>query len=444
MLDADSETFVMHAAIREREKMVIDPDKKAQIEVQSGAQSKVQVKTLLFDKAPTEVPAEYSIYSDVFSAKNAAKLPENTKMNEHAIKLEEDKQPPFGSIYSLGLVELKTLKTYIETNMANDFICLSKSPAGAFILFDQKPDGSFRLCVDYWGLNNITIKNQYLLPLISESLDRFCQAKWFTQLDLTNAYHWMRICEGDEWKTAFRTRYGHFKYQVMPFGFSNAPATFQGYVNKILAEKLDIFIIVYLDDILIYTEDLSQPHVEVVRWVLDQLRKYLLFANLKKCRFHQDEVCFLGYVVSSKGISMEAERIEVVRKWPEPKSVWDIQVFLGFANFYRQFIQGFSRIAAPLTSMLKTTAPPKKLTLKEVGDGEGGDGIDDGSVEIAKKSRKSKGQKTSKSQKSSKSGKSKGEKSKKSLKSGNSPNFDAKNSGPSFLTPKARSAFNRT
>ena len=117
----------------------------------------------------------------------------------------------------------------------------------------------------------------------------------------------MIIHEGDEWKTAFQTRYGHFKYQVMPFGLSNTPATFQRYVNKILAEKLDIFIIVYLDDILIYTKDPSQPHVEAVHWVLDHLRKYSLFANIKKCCFHQNEICFLGYVVSSKGISIEAE-----------------------------------------------------------------------------------------------------------------------------------------
>ena len=230
------------------------------------------------------------------------------------------------------------LKTYIKTNLANGFIRLSKSPARAPIFFDRKPNRSLRLCVDYRGFNNITIKNQYPLSLIGKSLDWFGQAKRFTQLDLTNAYHRMRICESDKWKTAFRTRYSHFKYQVMPFGLSNAPATFQGYVNKILAEKLDIFVIVYLDDILIYTEDPGQPHVEAVRWVLDQLRKYSLFANLKKCCFHQDEVRFLGYVVSSKRISIEAEQIEVVRKWLEPKLAQDIQVFLGFANFYWQFI----------------------------------------------------------------------------------------------------------
>ena len=134
----------------------------------------------------------------------------------------------------------------------------------------------------------------------------------------------------------------------MLFGLSNAPATFQGYINKILAEKLDIFVIVYLDDILIYTEDPRQPHVEAVRCILDELRKYSLFANLKKCRFHQDEVRFLRYVVSSKGISMEAEQIKVVRKWLEPKSVQDIQVFLDFANFYCQFIKSFNKIATLL------------------------------------------------------------------------------------------------
>ena len=219
---------------------------------------------LLFDEAPTVVLAEYPDYSNVFSAKNAAELPENIGINEHAIELEEGKQPPFGPIYSLAPVELETLKTYIKINLANGFIRPSKSPTGALILFDRKPDGSLRFCIDYRGLNNITIKNQYPLPLIGKLLDRLGQARSFTQLDLTNTYYRMRIREGDKWKTAFWTQYGHFKYQVMPFGLSNTPATFQRYVNKILAEKLDVFVIVYLDDILIYTEDPGQPHVDIV------------------------------------------------------------------------------------------------------------------------------------------------------------------------------------
>ena len=187
-------------AIRECEEMAMDSDKKAQIEAQSGLQiqDEAQIGALLFNEAPTEVSAEYSDYSNVFSAENAAELPENNGINEHAIKLKEGKQPLFGPIYSLGQVELETLKTYIETNLANGFIRPFKSPAEAPILFDRKPDGRLRLYVDYWGLNNITIKNQYPLPLIGESLDRPGQAKQFTQFDLTNAYHWIRICEGDE------------------------------------------------------------------------------------------------------------------------------------------------------------------------------------------------------------------------------------------------------
>ena len=158
----------------------------------------------------------------------------------------------------------------------------------------------------------------------------------------------------------------------MPFGLSNAPASFQGYINKILAEKLDVFVIVYLDDILIYIKDESQGHVEAVQWVLDFLRKNDLFANLKKCCFHQNEVCFLEYVVSAQGVQMEDERIEVVRNWPEPKSVRDIQVFLGFANFYWRFIQGFSKIAGPLTLILRTTRSAQNLSLSMAKDIEVG------------------------------------------------------------------------
>ena len=167
-LDVNSEIFVIHVAIREQEKMPVHSKKQAQI----GA--------LLFDKAPIEILAKYFNYSNIFLVENAAELPENTGINEHAIKLEEDKQPSFGPIYSLGPVELETLKTYIKINLANSFIWPFKSPARASILFNRKPDKSFHLCMDYWDLNNITIKNQYLLLFIGELLDRLGQVKRFT------------------------------------------------------------------------------------------------------------------------------------------------------------------------------------------------------------------------------------------------------------------------
>ena len=148
----------------------------------------------------------------------------------------------------------------------------------------------------------------------------------------------MKIKEGNEWKTAFRTRYGHFEYQIIFFRLSNAPASSQGYINKILAEKLDVFIIVYLDNILIYTKDAGQAHVDAVQWVLNKLRKHGLFAKLKKFCFHNYEVWFFGYVVSAQRVKIEDKQIEAVKNWPELKSMRDIQVFLSFANFYQRFI----------------------------------------------------------------------------------------------------------
>ena len=197
-LDPEHETYVVHIA-----SLCFTP--LASLDVHFSREP--QISGLIAKKAPTKVPAEYSDFTDVFSPELATELPEHTEINTHAIDLEEGKQPPYGPIYSLGPVELKTLKTYIETNLANGFICPSKSLAGAPILFDKKPDGSLRLCVDYQGLNNITIKNRYPLPLVGKSLDCLSRAKRFTQLDLTGVYHQMRIKEGDKWKTAFQTRY---------------------------------------------------------------------------------------------------------------------------------------------------------------------------------------------------------------------------------------------
>ena len=194
-LDENSETFVVHVASLD---LGIHPDREAQI------------ASLLTEEV--KIPDEYSDFADVFSEEKALVLPERTELNEHAIDLEDGKQPPYGPIYSLGPVELETLKTYIETHLKTGFIRPSKSLAGAPILFDKKPDGSFRLCVDYRGLNNLTIKNRYPLLLIGESLDWLGRARRFTQLDLTSAYHRMRIKEDDEWKMAFQIRYGHFEY----------------------------------------------------------------------------------------------------------------------------------------------------------------------------------------------------------------------------------------
>ena len=171
-----------------------------------------KIAALKYDEAPTQVPSKYTDYADVFFFDLAMELPKNTGIKEHVIELQDDKQSSYRPIYSLGPVELESLKTYIKTYLKTGFIQPSKLLASAPILFDKKPDGSLWLYVNYRGLNNLTIKNWYPLPLIGEALDRLSRAKQFTQLDLTSAYHQMRIKEGDEWKTAFRTWYGHFEY----------------------------------------------------------------------------------------------------------------------------------------------------------------------------------------------------------------------------------------
>lgn len=227
----------------------------------------------------------------------AMEFSKKTGINKYALKLIESKQLLYRPIYVWSLVELETLKTYIKTYWKTGFIYSFKTLASAPILFDKKPDKSLQLCVDYWGLNSLTIKYQYWLPLIGELLDQLGWAKKFTQFDLTNAYHRMRIWEENIWKTIFQTRYRYFQYQVMPCELFNARASFQGYINKIPTVKLHIFVIIYLDDILVYAENLDLPHVDVVRLILKKIWKHRLFATLKKCRSYWDEVKFLGFVI---------------------------------------------------------------------------------------------------------------------------------------------------
>jgi hypothetical protein len=297
------------------------------------------------------IPEEFSEFADVFSKTLADRLPEHTQY-DHSMPIEPGEHPPFGPIYSLSATELKALDEYLQENLAKGFIRPSSSPAGAPILFVKKSDGSLRLCVDYRGLNKVTIKNRYPLPLIQENLDRLQAAKYFSKIDLRGAYNLIRIAAGEEWKTAFRTRYGLFEYLVMPFGLTNAPASFQQLMNEVLREFLDISVIVYLDDILIYSKT-REEHVRHITQVLERLRKHRLWAKAEKCRFFQNSVDFLGYIVSQDGVSMDPTKVNAIIEWQPPKSVKDIQVFLGFANFYRRFIKGYSKITEPLTRLLR-------------------------------------------------------------------------------------------
>ncbi len=207
-------------------------------------------------------PKAYRDLANVFSPSIANSLPPH-RDEDHSIELEPEKTPPFGPLYNLFEYPLKTLREYIDKNLANGFIRTSKSSAGAPVLFIAKFDGTLRLCVDYRGLNFITIKNRYPLPLIDEILDRLSGTRVFTKTDVKNSYYRLRIREGDEWKTAFQTRYGLFEHLAMPFRLTNAPASFQSFINRVLRPYLDITVIVYLDDIFVFSRNPShcEKHV---------------------------------------------------------------------------------------------------------------------------------------------------------------------------------------
>ena len=307
--------------------------------------------------APPEFPQQYRAWKRLFEEEEgAAALPKHQKW-DHDIPIMPGKEPTFGPIYALSEKELQALRKYLDENLARGFIRKSTSPAGYPILFAPKKDGSLRLCVDFRKLNDITVKNRYPLPNIGELQDRLATAKWFTKIDLRGAYNLIRMRPGEEWKTAFRTRYGHYEYMVMPFGLTNAPASCQEMVNDVLSKFLDVTVIAYLDDILIYTTGSIERHIRDVQAVLRAMNEWNLKVNPTKCEFHKHEVEFLGFIVGTNGIKIDPSKTESVRQWPQPKTVRDIQSFLGLTNYNRKFIKDYSKLALPLTSLTQKDKP---------------------------------------------------------------------------------------
>ncbi|KAL0173798.1 hypothetical protein M9458_029766, partial [Cirrhinus mrigala] len=247
------------------------------------------------------------------------------------------------------------MNTYIQEELAKGFIRPSTSPASAGFFFVKKKDGGLRPCIDYRALNELTIKYRYPLPLVPSALEQLRSAKIFTKLDLRSAYNLIRIRSGDEWKTAFSTTSGHYEYLVMPFGLANSPSCFQAFVNEVFRDMLNRWVIVYIDDILIYSSSYSE-HVTHVRAVLQRLISHQLYAKEEKCEFHLDKVSFLGYIISPEGVAMDERKVNAVLNWPRPTTLKELQRFLGFSNFYRHFIRNFSSVAAPLTAMVKRGA----------------------------------------------------------------------------------------
>lgn len=302
------------------------------------------------------VPERFHSFRDVFSKESFNELP-NRKVWDHAIDLKPDAKLPSSKLFPLSPPEQHELDAFLKENLANGRIQPSKSPVGAPVFFVKKKDGSLRLVQDYRKLNEITVKNSYPLPLISDVFERVKKARYFTKLDLRWGFNNVRIKEGDEWKAAFKTNRGLFEPLVMFFGLCNSPATFQTMMNDILRDFINRGVtLCYMDDILIFNEE-KEEHRAVTMEILNTLRQHNLFLKPEKCEFEQERIEYLGMIFSGGKVEMDPVKVEGVRQWPIPKNVKELQSFLGFVNFYRRFVKDFSIIARPLHDLTRKDTP---------------------------------------------------------------------------------------
>ncbi|GJV65352.1 putative reverse transcriptase domain-containing protein [Tanacetum coccineum] len=275
-----------------------------------------------------------------------------TRQVEFHIELIPGAAPVARAPYRLAPAEMKELAEQLKELSDKGFIRPSSSPWGAPILFVKKKDGSFRMCIDYRELNKLTVKNRYPLPRIDDLFDQLQGSSIYSKINLRSGYHQLRVREEDIPKTAFRTRYRHYEFQVMPFGLTNAPAVFMDLMNRVCKQYLDKFVIVFIDDILIYSRN-EKEHEEHLKTILGLLKKEELYAKSSKCEFWINTVKFLGHMIDSSGIHVDPAKIEAVKNWASPTTPSEIRQFLGLACYYRRFIEGFSKIAKPMTELTK-------------------------------------------------------------------------------------------
>ncbi|GJX91289.1 putative reverse transcriptase domain-containing protein [Tanacetum coccineum] len=251
--------------------------------------------------------------------------------------------------YRLAPSEMKELSEQLQELSDKGFIRPSSSPWGAPVLFVKKKDGSFRMCIDYRELNKLTVKNRYPLSRIDDLFDQLQGSSIYSKIDLRSGYHQLRVREQDIPKTAFRTRYGHYEFQVMPFGLTNAPAVFMDLMNRVCKPYLDKFVIIFINDIQIYSKD-EKEHEEHLKAILGLLKKEQLYAKFSKCKFWIPKVQFLSHVIDNRRIHIDSAKIESIKDWASPKSPMEIRQFLRLDGYYRRFIEGFSKISKSMTS----------------------------------------------------------------------------------------------
>ena len=319
--------------------------------VQKGCEAYLAyvIDTVKARPSVSDIPT-VSDFPDVFPEELPG-LPPHREI-EFAIDVVPGVTPASITPYIMAPLELKELKLQLQELLEKGFIRPSVSPWGALVLFVKKKDDTLRLCIDYRQLNKLTVKNKYPLPRIDDLFDQSKGASIFSKIDLRSWYHQLRIKDAHVHKTAFRTRYGHYEFLVMPFGLTNAPAAFMDLMNRVFRPYVDQFVVVFIDDILMYSKD-RESHDIHLQIVLGTLRKEQLYAKLSKCEFWMNEVSFLGHIVSKEGIRVYPKKIEVVVEWKSPRNVTEVRSFLGLAGYYRRFVKGFSMTAAPMTRLLQ-------------------------------------------------------------------------------------------
>ncbi|SLM36861.1 Reverse transcriptase domain [Lasallia pustulata] len=303
----------------------------------------------------TKVPREFHDFLDVFDRRAAEVLPPN-QTYDYKIKIDSDGPLPKSRLYPMSQFKLEKTKEYLEENLQKGFITPSNAPYASPILFAQKSNGDLRFCVDYRKLNALTKKDRYPLLLIDEMLAQMSGCKFITKFDIIAAFNKLRMDPGSEDLTTFITSMGLYKYCVLPFGLTNRPASYQHYMNNILIPYLNDFVQAYLDDIIIYSKT-QKEHTQHVRPVLGKHREAGLQVDIKKSEFFVQETTFLSLVVSTEGLKMDPQKIEVIAQWPIPMKLGEVQSFIGFCNFYQRFIKEFSKIVQPLTRLAQKDTP---------------------------------------------------------------------------------------